>query len=111
MKFQDKNLKEKQEFYKERQKLFDAVKSAREGNFPVITFKGERYKLLIPEKHFPYIENKRDGKAVIFSKLYKSHTLVDWYYGNKSGFRWCSETNKYIKGNYSKILCYAEKVN
>jgi hypothetical protein len=109
-------FKEKKKFYKERQKFFDAVKLARQGEFPVVTYNGERYRLVYVEDFYKkrwdnqYL-NKRHGFAVIYSKKYKSNTIVEWCYGSKYGFTWISENGKPKKGNYKKILCFAEKIN
>lgn len=114
MSWKDKSFKEKKAFYKERQKFFDAVKLARLGENPVIKYKDRMYKLVYCDfvKSVPsfwdYLWYKKNGFIVIYSKKYKSHTIVEYMYSDKYGFRWFSENGK-ISRDLDKVLCFAEK--
>jgi len=111
MSWKDKTFKEKKVFYKERQKFFDAVKACNNGNDNItIKYNGEIYRLVSTNSFSEYIDNVRHGYAVIFSKAYKSNTIIVWNYGSRNGFKWYTENNNYVSGDRSKILCFAEKV-
>ena len=111
------NFKEKKAFYKERQNFFDAVKQARNGDNPIITYNKKRYKLVYIEDwqetmgDGDYLWRNRCGYAVIYSNKYKSNTLVEYSYGSRNGFVWWGENGRSNKGNYKKILCFAERIN
>ncbi|MGK0174069.1 MAG: hypothetical protein ACI9AT_000432 [Ulvibacter sp.] len=106
----DKTFKEKKVFYKQRQRFFDAVKCAKNGERPVITYKGERYVLFSPDNYFQYADENRHGFCVMFHKKLKHNVVVSWHYGNKSGWTMQSD-NYYCKHDWSRLLCFAEKIN
>jgi len=110
MSFKDLTFKEKKTFYKERQKFFDAVTAAKNGEFPVITYNGERYKLFTVENDYQYADKEHYGYCVVFNKAFKSNIIADWSYGNKSGMS--IDGNKYYsRRDWSRVLCFAKKIN
>jgi len=110
MSWKDKTFKEKKVFYKERQVFFDAVKSDKDGEDSVIKYSGEMYKLVSPVEFWEYVEDKWQGKCVIFSKAYKSNTIVDWWYSSRNGFRFDNEKGDKSRKDKENVLCFAEKI-
>lgn len=105
------NFKEKKAFYKDRQVFFDAVKKVREGEEPEIEYEGQKYTLFQPENFWDYVDEVRHGRAVIYSKKEKKNILIIWNYSTKGGFCWYTESNKYVRDQGKRILCFAKPIS
>jgi len=102
----EQTFKEKRLFYKERQKFFEVVKSARKNEYPVITYNKKRYKLFSVENN-----NIDDFSfAAVFSKTFKSNMIVDMWHRHKTGLG-LSNGDYFVRHNDSLILCYAKELN
>jgi len=110
----NKTFKEKKIFYQERQKFFDAVKLARNDEYPIITYKKEQYKLVSLDnmKELPNIteDGYGYGYAVMFNNSYKSNQVVEFHYGNRNNLSVWGD-NCWVRYDFSRILCYAIKMN
>jgi len=109
MSWKDKTFKEKEIFYKERQKFFDAVKAAKDGENPIVTYKKERYRLFHPESVWLHVEKNPNGNVVMFNKAFKSNIVATYSYGNKSGMSIWGEKH-WSRRDWTRILCFAEKI-
>jgi hypothetical protein len=111
MSWQNKSLKDKKVFYKQRQFFFDAVRLSNNGSDnEVVKYNNNEYRLITPNSFNDYVDEKRHGYCVIFSKKYKSNMITIWNYSDRNGFTYFSENNKKSR-NKEKVLCFAEIIN
>ena len=101
-------------FYKERQKFFDAVKAARAGEFPVITYNKKRYKLVgfVSRQDFNnYIEEKRFGYYVFYSKKRRHNVIQRWLFTSKNLLHTYDNIEWRTRLEQKHVLCFAELLN
>lgn len=101
-------------FYKERQKFFDAVKAARTGEFPVITYNKRRYKLVgftSKEDFNNYIQEKRFGYYVFYSKKRRYTIIQRWLFTNRNLLHTYDNKEWLTRLEQKHVLCFAELLN
>jgi len=99
---------------KERQKFFDVVKKANDGEFPVITYNKKRYKLIALNRKdlLPNYDNKifsGYGHAVVYNSQFRSNIIVEWSEGKR--FYSYGIACDYWSRNRNRLLCYAIELN